>query len=105
MVEDKKEKTPEELVKDASDSIVLYKAVFKKFAYNLTKKHSGTRVLDKLLFADYFDVDLIGQHEEELFDIAQKVVYNKVLIQQYIEKNGFEKYKELLEESKNGKKE
>lgn len=105
MVEEKKEKTPEELVIDASDAIVLLQSVYKRFAYKLMKKHSGSRVLEKLLFADIFDVNLIGQHEEELFDISQRILYNKIVIQKYIEKNGLDKFKEIMKERRNVEKE
>lgn len=102
MVE-KKEKTPEDVVRDASDQLVLLSVFYKRYAYKMMKKHSGSRVLEKLLFADVFDVNLIGQHEEELFDLSQRIMYNKVLVHKYIETNGIEKYKEIMKEKKNGK--
>lgn len=103
MVE-KKEKTPEELVKDASDMLIVLKEVYKRFGYKMMKKHSGTRVLEKLLFNDLFEVNLVGQHEQELFDIGQRVLYNKVIVQEYVQKNGIDKLKQILEEN-NGKEE
>lgn len=103
MVEEKKEKSPEELVIEASDQLMLLKSFYKHYAYKMMKKHSGTRVLEKLLFADIFEVELVGGHEKELFDLTQRILYNKILIQQYVEKNGIEKYEEIMKEKLNGK--
>lgn len=97
------EKSPEDIVKDASDQLVVLSAFYKRYAYKMMKKHSGTRVLEKLLFSDVFDVNLIGQHEQELFDLSQRIMYNKVLVHKYIEKNGIEKYKEIMKEKLNVK--
>ena len=88
---------------DASDQLVVLSAFYKRYAYKMMKKHSGTRVLEKLLFSDVFDVNLIGQHEQELFDLSQRIMYNKVLVHKYIEKNGIEKYKEIMKEKLNVK--
>ena len=101
--ETKPVKSPEDLVKESMFKLAMLHKAYKNFTYKIRKKHSAARVLETMLFADVFDVTLFGSEEKDLLDLAQEIMYNKLVVQKYIEQNGIEKLKTLvMEEKTNG---
>jgi hypothetical protein len=74
---------------------------FRRLAFALAdrKKHSVSRVLEAVLFEPLEKIELLGKHEQELFEICQQVMYNKGKVLQYAFKR-IEDKKEKVDEQK-----
>jgi hypothetical protein len=81
------EETKTELDQDEVSAIFINQShkQFKQLAYGLAdrKKRAVARVLEAVLFEPLEKVDLIGQSEEELFELCQKIMYHKGTVLKY----------------------